>query len=188
MEQLSETLNEIPQEPEYANFGSRLGASLLDVLILAPLNFGLTYWCLLYVKSYFLSLVPSLIGIAYKCYMEKKYGATFGKKIVGIKIVTENLHALTDKAVYIRNYTYFVSFALALVTHYILYSTPGFASVTSYMEAMKMQNDLPMIPKIIGYMFSLLFVVDCLLMINHEKGQTLHDRWAKTVAVKASSI
>jgi uncharacterized RDD family membrane protein YckC len=188
MEQIVDTINEIPQEPEYASFGTRLGASLLDVLILSPLNVGLTYWCLLYVKSYLLSLVPSLIGIAYKCYMEKKYGATFGKKIIGIKIVTENLQALTDKAVLIRNYNYFASFLLVLFTHYMLYSMPGFESVSTYMEAMQMQNNMPIIPKITGYMIGLLFLVDCLLMINHTKNQTLHDRWAKTVAIKKDSI
>ena len=188
MEQLIDTLKEAPQKPEYVSFGTRLGASLLDVLILAPLNFGLTYWCLLYVKSYLLSLVPSLIGIVYKCYMEKKYGATFGKKIVGIKIVTEDLHALTDKAVLIRNYNYFASFQLVLFTHYMLYTMPGFESVSTYMEAMQMQNNMPIIPKITGYMIGLLFLVDCLLMINHTKNQTLHDRWAKTVVVKTKTL
>jgi len=182
MEQIK--LNDNPQEPVYAAFGHRLGAAFLDALILSPLHFGLTYCCLLYVKSYLLSLVPVTIGIIYKCYMEKKYGATFGKKIIGIKVVTEDLQALPDKAVYIRNYSYFVSFVLALFTHYILYSTPGFESVTTYMEAIKIQNDMPIVLKMIGYISGLLFFVDCLLMLNFSKNQTLHDRWAKTVVIK----
>lgn len=188
MEQLTDTIHETPRKPIYADIATRFGAAMLDGLILTPITMGLTYYSLIYAKSYALSLVPSLITLLYKCFMEKNYGATFGKKIIGIKVVTENLQELSYEDVFKRNYYYILAIILVTFNHYILYNTPGLESVTTYMEAMQFQMKLPLTSIIISYMLSLLFCIDCFFMINHERKQTLHDRWAKTVGVKADSI
>lgn len=189
MEQIMNTLNETPQkQPVYADIATRFGAAMIDGLILTPLTLGLTYYSLIYAKSYALSLVPSLITLLYKCFMEKNYGATFGKKITGIKIVTENLQALTYEDVFKRNYYYMLAIILVIYNHYILYNMPGLESVTTYMEAAQFQMKLPLTSIILSYMLSGLFCIDCFFMLNHERNQTLHDRLAKTVAVKIKSL
>ncbi|WP_018342424.1 RDD family protein [Cytophaga aurantiaca] len=186
MEQIIHNIDE-PQVT-YAEFGPRLAASLLDGLILSPLSVGITYYSLLSAKSYVLSLVPSLIGIIYKCYMEKEYGATLGKKIMGIQIVGEDLQSISYKQVLIRNYYYFIAFIIAINSNYILYSMPEMESVTSFMEASQLQSNLPSIIKIISFIVSALFCIDALLMLKSDKNQTIHDAVGKTLAVKKSSL
>lgn len=71
----------------YAGFWPRLGALLLDLLILSPL-IPLEFWgrerlglfCLYY-------LVPiNLFGLFYSVYLVQRFGGTPGKLIVGVRI------------------------------------------------------------------------------------------------------
>lgn len=172
----------------YAEFGQRVIASLIDGFILTPLNFGLIYYCLIYSKSYALSLVPMLITLLYKCIMEKELGWTPGKKIKGIRVISEDLKPLTYKEVFTRNYYYVAAFILALYSHYVVYSMPGLEFVSTYMEAIKFQANAPATPRTIGYVLSLLFFVDALMMVKNAKNQTLHDRLGKTLVIQNKSI
>lgn len=77
---LDETL--IPQDNvqvKYGGFWPRLGALVLDGIILAPITFGITYYNISTWKSIPLLALISIIGVAYKPVMEHMYGATLGK-------------------------------------------------------------------------------------------------------------
>src|SRR5437867_453474 len=81
-------MNALTNEPlRYAGFWPRLGALILDVLILLPLS-ALAFWggerYRLFDVYY---LVPgTLLGLFYSVYVVQRFGGTPGKLIVGVRI------------------------------------------------------------------------------------------------------
>src|SRR5262245_17534295 len=72
------------EEVEYGGFWRRLGALILDWLILAPVAI-LSFFGAQYTPRFYLyGLVPSiLITLFYSVYLVKRYGGTPGKRILG---------------------------------------------------------------------------------------------------------
>ena len=182
MEQIVYTLN-TSEEPLYAAFKIRVGVVYIDVLILAPLTFGLLQYNLIYIKSFMLSVVLSFVPVIYKCWMEKEYGATFGKKIMKISVVSEKLQRLSYQEVCIRNYYYFIGLITAITANYFLYALPDFQAANTFNEVWELK-DMQFPHKIIRYALTLLMVIDGLLMFKSSRNQTLHDRLGKTVVIK----
>lgn len=183
MEQTIYTLNR-SEEPLYANFWTRVAATYIDTLILAPLAFGLVQYNLVYIKSFIFSLALAFIPITYKCFMEKKYGATFGKKIMKISVVSETLQKLTYQEVFIRNYYYFLGLIISFTAIYLIYAMPELQFAITFTEAWELKDRLPLPFKVINYVLSALMILDDLLMLNSDTNQTLHDRLGKTLVIK----
>lgn len=72
----------------FAGFWIRVGATIVDILVMLPFV-GLSFYILLVLKSLPLMIVITVIMAAYKPLMEYQYGATLGKMAVGIKVVNE---------------------------------------------------------------------------------------------------
>lgn len=90
---------------EYATFGQRLLASFLDGLVIGGINFGLGFITafivgvlstvtesggdnpLIYVAQGLIGLAQIALGYGYFIYFIAKFGQTWGKKWVGIKVV-----------------------------------------------------------------------------------------------------
>jgi uncharacterized RDD family membrane protein YckC len=72
---------------EYSRFGARLGALLLDGVILSPL-FVLIFWGGRHYRLFSLYyLIPQAIfALFYSVYLVRRYGGTPGKLIVGLRI------------------------------------------------------------------------------------------------------
>ena len=99
--------NFIPQEPQirqqpweqarrrFAGFWIRVGATLLDVLILLPVHFVLM---LIFMNRMFtagpppplMTLIQLIIGISYTTFFLGKFGATPGKMACGLKVIVSN--------------------------------------------------------------------------------------------------
>jgi uncharacterized RDD family membrane protein YckC len=80
----------------YSGFWSRLGANLLDGLILIPASFLLLFINSFNKNIYFITAIPNLLFIFifwYNIFLPKRYGGTPGKLIVGIKIVKDHRHS-----------------------------------------------------------------------------------------------
>lgn len=67
------------EEPQYAKFWDRLGAYILDALIVGLISFGINYLNFISLKSFYVYLPIALIAILYKPYMESRHQATLGK-------------------------------------------------------------------------------------------------------------
>lgn len=82
---------DFPQYDEsiYAGFGRRIGAFLLDFLIIVILSFGLAFLQGISQSMGVLSLAIQVVlfGFMYTLFFVKQYGATPGKFAAGIKIV-----------------------------------------------------------------------------------------------------
>jgi len=177
-----------PQEIAYATFWTRVKASFLDTLILAPVTYGLSYYILIYIKSFFLSVCIALALPVYKCFMEKQYGATFGKKIMNINVVSADLQRLTYKDVFSRNYYYSLSLIMSLLAYYFLYTMPEFQAAKTLSEVWALRSETPTLEKIVKYTFVGFFYIDNLLMLKSSRNQTLHDRVGNTVVLQMNKI
>lgn len=126
------------QEPAiYAGFGERLGAAILDGLILIVPNM-LMQW-LLGVPGYFMSVVLAWL---YSAILESgEQQSTFGKRALGLKVTDVNGQR--------------ISFAQA--------SGRFFGK----------------------YLSAIILLIGYLMMLWDDKKQTLHDKMAGTLVVKA---
>jgi len=175
-----------PQEIVYAKFWTRVKASVIDAVILAPVTYGLAFYILIYVKSLFLILCIALVPPLYKCFMEKTYGATFGKILMHIYVVSESFEELTYKAVCIRNYYFILSLIMGLIGYYLLHEMPEFQEATTLSQVWTLLSDKTILQKTVRYTITGIFYIDNLLMFKSDRNQTLHDRLAKTVVLKVT--
>lgn len=182
-------IDELYEKPEdvhiaYVSFWPRVGASLLDGLILAPVALGVSFYNLIYVKSYILAVLISAFGLGYKVWMEKAYGATLGKQIVGIKITTESLGSLNYRKALLRNYFGILTFILAVFQQYATYSLHAIQAADSFGEAMAAMQYVDPLYTYINYVLFAVYIIDCFIMFSNDRKQTFHDTLAATVAIK----
>jgi len=88
----------------YSSFWSRLGANLLDMLIIIPFSILIIYLNSINLYLYLFTVIPNLIFILwYNIYLPKKHGGTPGKLIVGLKIVKLNSSSISWKESFLRH-------------------------------------------------------------------------------------
>lgn len=170
---------------EYANFGNRLGATLLDFLITiipvgAIMYFGYAG------KSLVLLLVATIIGMLYKPVMEGIWGATLGKMIVGITMVDSDLDQIDLGQSFLKNGIYIISSGITLLSQFWLANTDAFQEAEGFMESMAAGQGNPY--EMISLVWSLVILISCFAMLGSSLKQTLHDRLANTYCVKNSTF
>lgn len=100
-------------ESVYANFGARFGALLLDGLILAPMTIAFIFWNATDVYSFYYSApITLLVTLFYTVYLPVKFGATPGKRLIGLRILKSNGNSIVLKDAFMR---YLPTFLLGLI-------------------------------------------------------------------------
>src|SRR5690606_41836408 len=79
---------------EYGKFWDRVGAYLLDSLLVGVVVFGLNYLNITQFKSFLFYLPVEIVGILYKPYMERYYGVTLGKMALNLKVTDLNYNKI----------------------------------------------------------------------------------------------
>src|SRR5882724_2123009 len=95
----------LPTETRYGGFWRRLGALLLDFVILSPIT-AFAVWGMFQVRLFQLYyLLPGfLLSLFYEVYLVRRFGGTPGKRLMGLRIATiggervEYRHALLRHA------------------------------------------------------------------------------------------
>ncbi len=166
----------------YATFGARLGASLIDSLILLPFV-ALNFHNLTNSKIFAFDLLNSLLFVFYKPLMEWKYGATFGKMALKIKVVNEQFQSITLDQSVLRFLFYFILTAINIMISYHNFQSPAFLEASNIEELMESQlnTNNPMQPFSSPATFLLMFSV--MFVLFDMKKQALHDKLAKTFCI-----
>lgn len=180
---LDSNINKEIRNVEYAGFGVRLGASLLDMVItIIPIGafmyFGYEN------KSLMLLVVGALLGMLYKPVMEGVWGATLGKMILGITVVDSDLDIIDLNQSIKKNGIYIISSAIGIISHFWLANQDAFQESEGIMEAMQAGQGNPY--GMVSGIWSLFIIVSCFAMLASSTKQTLHDRIADTYCVKNS--
>jgi len=163
-----------------AGFWVRVGAMIIDYLVFIPIVI-LTFWNMFTLKSTSLLILISLLGLAYKPFMESFFGATLGKMSCGIKVIDDNGNKLSLLRAYIRFLPFFVSTAISLASQLILFSSPQFESVTSWIELGQAQQKafLDELSSLAG----MFIMIDCVVVAFTFRKRALHDMLAKSFCV-----
>jgi uncharacterized RDD family membrane protein YckC len=183
MEALDEPLIKTDESTiKYAGFWSRLGAQLLDALVLAPISFGISYFNIISWKSPLLLVVFTLATLAYKPFLEFTYGATLGKMALKMKVVNLQHEKANLTEILMRNVIYIVPSLVTLFFTIDIYNEPEFQSITGFMEYSAYTQQFPVV-KFISMTTTLLVVVDGIVMVADDRKRSLHDKVANTYVI-----
>lgn len=170
---------------EYAGFGERLLAYILDFLILLVpiavcMYFGFANKSLTYL------LIGYIVGMLYKPIMEGVWGATLGKMILKISMVDSENEQIDLGQSILKNAIYIINSVIAILGVFWLVGTEAFQESEGFVEASAAQQGSPY--TMIGYIWLAVILISCFAMLASNFKQTLHDRLAGTFCVKNSSL
>lgn len=170
----------------YASFWQRLGASLVDALVLYPLTY-LTYEgdskSLLLLSSVF----GTIVSIGYSVALHARYGQTVGKRLTGIRVIDKDgarigwLQSVLRSVVeLLLSVLFTVQYAvqLAMVPDAKFY---GVDAVTRQKSLIVNDPSLYWVaPVVLLWTFS-----EVIVMLFNERRRSVHDFIAGTVVVEA---
>src|SRR4051812_2316561 len=157
----------------YASFWNRLWALLIDGLILLPLLildiFNKTTF-----KSIAAIILVAAVGILYKPFFEFKYGATVGKKALGILVVNKDLQNLDLRAAILRNIFDVGERLFTLILTIVVFTLPAFKNISSLDQFTILQSTLISTNWYVFIPFIITLVEICFLLTDKQK-RSLHD-------------
>ena len=168
---------------KFATFRSRLGAALIDGIILFLFTFPVTYLNIVSWKIPFLFIITSLIAIIYKPFLEYRYGATLGKMSLGIQVTGPQFEKVSLNEEMRRVSFYLIPGILTQIMTSGFYFSANLNSINSYQEYNRfIVSSNPAITWLNGIVFVLLFA-DCLTFFLNEQNRSLHDLYAGTYVI-----
>ncbi|ARN77027.1 hypothetical protein BST97_02875 [Nonlabens spongiae] len=178
-------MNLTPQ-PEFGKFWDRLGAYLLDAIIIGVPSFLLNYLNFVTIKSFIIYLILLALGIAYKPFMESKYQATLGKMVLNLKVTDYDLKPISYEKSFLRSLIYILPSLAVIPLQYIGFTDPEFKNIESYFTFSQSLGTAFPIMMILNFVFSLIILIDVIVLLTDEAAQnrSLKDRMAKTFVLK----
>lgn len=169
------------ENARFAGFWVRLGASLIDSLILLPFIL-LNFYNSLNIKSLPLMLVLTSVFSIYKPYLEWKKSATFGKMAMGIKVVDESLNNISGEQAIKRYFPWIISFIFSIIVSIQMFTSPEFQEVNKFLELGTITSGSPM--NSISTFYNIIFIILVGSLIFNAKKQGFHDKFAGTYCIK----
>lgn len=168
----------------FGSFRDRFLASLIDGVVLLPLV--LIEW---FNKSTFkilpLMVFTFLVGFLYKLVLEYRYGATVGKMVLKLKVVKKKFQQVNLAGVLLRNIFDIGQRVFFFVVALIVYLGEDFDSIRSNAEFVAAQNQVVnMMPYLYG--FSILSVIEVVVLISDKKRRAIHDFIGGTFVIKTN--
>ncbi len=173
---------------EYGGFWRRVGALLIDFLILSPLlvitYFGVQYSKLFYVWYF----VPGiLLALFYQVWLVQKNGGTPGKRILGMRIALVGGGQITPKAALLRysvigTLTVIQQFALLLATRNI--RDEAYYPLGYLQKSMAMAAAAPPYYSVVTRMLGVWMLAVAISMLCNHRRRALHDFIAGTVVLR----
>ena len=165
----------------FAGFWIRLAAICIDVFLFIPI-IALNFYNALSVKSFGFFLLLHFVIIAYKPFMEWKFGATVGKMAMKIGVVNRQAQAINWDQSMARFIFFFAYFLVAVINGYTIYQAPGFETIINLEQWVEFklthQNEL------IGQIATYALFFSAIMASFDPMNQALHDKLAKTYCVR----
>ncbi|THD67423.1 RDD family protein [Robertkochia marina] len=172
-------------EKTYAKFWDRVGAYILDGIIVGFISFALNYLNITQFKSFLIYLPIAIIGILYKPVMEYKYGATVGKMLLNLRVIDENGSNIDFEKSLLRSLIVITPALLYIPTHYLAFQNSYILSADGFFEFSNRVAFTYPTMSLFTNLFSIVFIVDGIMMASDSvKKRSLKDRMAKTFVIK----
>jgi uncharacterized RDD family membrane protein YckC len=181
---------QLPGDPEHFEYGAfwrRVGALLLDTLILAPL--GIAAFVLLnYTKNAYLYLaVPSfVISTAYYIWLVKRFGGTPGKLITRMRITMSDGSPVTLRAAFLRYSPLLVLHVISLVAmiQTSVALDDGFESLDFMGKMQALQRNAPGWNGIVTWLGYAWWIATAVTLVANRRKRAAHDFLAGTVVLR----
>lgn len=168
---------------KYAGFWPRLGALIVDGLVLAPVTYGLNYLNIISWKNPLLYIVVTVLTLAYKPIMETVYGATLGKMVLKLKVVNLKFDTASLSEVLFRNVFHIVPSVIIMFLTVGIYQNPEFASVSGYSEYSTFISGMKPL-QILNLATGVIIIADAIFLLADKYNRALHDRIGGTFVVE----
>lgn len=166
----------------YAGFWERFGAIILDWLVLLPLTI-VNYYNTRNWRSIGLMAVISIAVLCYKPLLEYLYGATLGKKGIGLKVVNKAYEKVNLKEALLRNIFHIsVGLISVFVSAYILQH--GGVKRSGGIHSLEDIDSSQIISILYSGFVFVLYLADAICLVSNSKKQSIHDLIAGTYVVK----
>jgi uncharacterized RDD family membrane protein YckC len=171
-------------EIKFATFWPRLGALLLDTIIIGIITLPITYLNLSSWKIPGIYILTTLVSVFYKPIMEYKYGATFGKMAAGLEVVGYNFGKLNLSEELKRVSFYYLPSILIAIMTARNYFSPEFVSISGIRAFQSyVSSSNPAIPWVNG-LVSVFAIADCISFFSNDQRRSLHDTYAGTYVIQ----
>lgn len=174
--------------PRFANFGPRLGASLLDFLFTLPLV-GASLYFTMFSPNWNGIMGVTLLSMLYKPVLEKTMGATLGKMVLKLKVVAKEGAPISWAQAWMRYLPWLLVVIFNLYFSYQFFQIPGIEDVTGFVEysqfvaEYQMESGVSPVVQILQSVIGLLPLVSALVMLGNNRRQAGHDIVAETYVV-----
>ncbi|HYV95473.1 MAG TPA: RDD family protein [Chitinophagales bacterium] len=166
----------------YGTFWKRLGALFIDGLILLPVT-GLAIYNLISWKSPSILAITSLISIAYKPFLEYRYGATIGKMALNLIVVNTAYQKVNLTEALTRNIFSIVLGIFSILTTFLLLNAPGFEDATTLTAYSEFSRKSTLNTGFSIFAFAV-YLLDCIFLWSDDRKRSLHDRIANTYVIE----
>lgn len=163
-----------------ATFWQRLGAQLVDFMILFPIMV-LSLYNTLNIKNLGIMLLLTTASALYKPYFEWKRSATFGKSFLGIKLVDEHLNDISIDQAFKRYFPWVISFIFSMASNIYLFFSPEFPEVTDFMQIGYVVQKAPLAG--LSNFYGFIFIVLVGSLVFDVRKQGIHDKVAGTYCI-----
>jgi len=164
----------------YATFMQRAFAFIIDCLVFIPVTL-FSNFNTLSIKSLVLSFLITFIWWVYKPLMEWKFGATLGKMALKIRVVDEELQAISLNQAALRFLPYFA------VSLSVLFSTIALFGMNGFYEAHTFADFQTLEPNSSGsgtiQLTVFFFIFSCSSIVLDKKRQAIHDQISRTYCI-----
>jgi uncharacterized RDD family membrane protein YckC len=165
---------------KYAGFCLRVGASILDSIVLLPLVWiGITN--MTQYKSIAIAIIIQTISFLYKPLMEGFKGATLGKMVYTIQVVDSKMNNISLQDSFLRNIPWFGSYIIGLATSIYFFTATGFNGMNSFMDIGIAMQDSSL--NTINQIYNLIFLIIGITVAANIRKQGLHDKIANTFCI-----
>lgn len=169
------------EEIEYAGFWIRLGAAVIDIIVMVPI-IGLSMYNQFGLKSIVLLYSLTVLSALYKPLMEWRFGATLGKMACKIKVVNEDLNPISIDQGFGRYIPWGISAIIQLMAATFIFSDPGFNSADTFIEIGVIAQKSPLTN--ISNIYNFVFIIIVGSLVFDKKNRGFHDKIAKTTVIK----
>jgi uncharacterized RDD family membrane protein YckC len=163
------------QTDRYSTLARRFVASLIDTILFAPLIVAMFVVGDSQQKAFLLGTVTAALNIGYYIIGHGKYGMTFGKRVMNLRVVRNGDEAAVSVSqAFKRELPLIVLLGVAVASDAVI----AFGTDTNMLKAAEYVSGLQIV------LFRVWNVMDILFAVISEKRRSLHDRVGGTVVVR----
>lgn len=182
----------VKAEPRFANFGNRLVAAILDAIITIPLVIAAGYF-IMFQPSWETYLAITILSALYKPVLEGLYGATLGKMIVKLKVVSKGGEKITWSQAFMRYLPWALVLVIGIWATKEMFQIPGLDDVGGVMEYFALVAEYQAegggsIASTLNSFAGLIPLVSVLIMLGNDRKQGAHDMLAETYVINTKPV